>query len=205
MTATNRGGERAADDFYRTPAWCVWRLLEVVAPAEGLWLEPCAGDGAIVRAVESYPGERLPAHTWAVIEKRPEEAAGLAALVGAEAVECPGDFLASVEAVAKLRPRALIMNPPYSQAMDFVQAAIEVAPFVAALLRLNWLASAERCDFLRATCPDVYVIPNRPSFTADGGSDASEYAWLVWDRVGGGSGSIQVLRTTPKNVRRVSP
>lgn len=52
MSATGRSDVRRLDDFYATPAWCVRRLLEGVNPPGGLWLEPCAGDGAIIRAVE---------------------------------------------------------------------------------------------------------------------------------------------------------
>lgn len=46
-------------------------------------------------------------------------------------------------------------------------------------LRLNFLGSKKRCKWLQADMPDVYVLPNRPDFTGDGG-DATEYAWFVW-------------------------
>ena len=54
MSSTNRGGKRQDLDVYPTPAWVVDRLLEVVDFPGGRWLEPCAGDGAIMRAVNAW-------------------------------------------------------------------------------------------------------------------------------------------------------
>ena len=41
-------------DYYPTPSWCVRALLETVDLPTGTWLEPTAGDGAIIRAVDEY-------------------------------------------------------------------------------------------------------------------------------------------------------
>ena len=54
---------------------------------------------------------------------------------------------------------------------------------------------------MRAQEPDVYVLPNRPSFTGHG-TDSCEYAWFVF----GASrpkprGLVRVLATTPKEQR----
>ena len=53
MSATGRSSVRKDYDNYPTPAWCVRRLLERVDLPGGTWLEPAAGDGAIVRAVRA--------------------------------------------------------------------------------------------------------------------------------------------------------
>jgi hypothetical protein len=84
----------------------------------------------------------------------------------------------------------VITNPPYNRADAFVERALaERAPHpwttVAMLLRLNWLGGMKRAAFHRRHTADVYVLPRRPSFTG-GGTDATEYAWLVWRHHGGG-------------------
>ena len=77
----------------------------------------------------------------------------------------------------------MIMNPPFSHALDFVIHGMSMAPTVIMLQRLNWLGPA-RAEWLRRNQPDVYVLPKRPSFTADGSTDATEYAWFVWGEWG---------------------
>ena len=47
------------------------------------------------------------------------------------------------------------------------------------LLRLNYLGSEKRAAFFQEVPPDVYVLPNRPSFVR-GGNDSCEYAWFAW-------------------------
>ena len=73
------------------------------------------------------------------------------------------------------------------------------------LLRLNFLGSQERSDYLREHMPDIYVIPNRPSFTG-GKTDSIEYAWFVWSKYNdygkNSSGKIVILETTPANIRK---
>jgi hypothetical protein len=53
--------------------------------------------------------------------------------------------------------------------------------------------------------PDIYVIPNRPSFTG-GKTDSIEYAWFVWSKYNdygkNSSGKIVILETTPANIRK---
>lgn len=81
---------------------------------------------------------------------------------------------------------AIIFNPPFSLALEFIQKALnDVRPsgFVAALLRLNFLGSNERNAWLRANPPTwIYVHGKRMSFTPDGGTDSIEYAHMVWSR-----------------------
>jgi hypothetical protein len=57
------------------------------------------------------------------------------------------------------------------------------------LLRLNWLGGQARAAWHRANPCDVYVLPRRPSFTGKG-TDATEYAWMVWGTGRGGRWSV---------------
>lgn len=201
MSATNRGADRAANDYYPTPAWAVHRFLDAVPLPTGHWLEPCVGDGAIVRAVDGWwrsaEGD-APPPTWTGIDVRPD-----ANPRGPLRQFCVADytFMGGAlwrERVSEERFTVCLTNPPFAQALDFVQTALSHCEIVAMLLRLNWLGGESRADFLRTHKPAVWVLPNRPSFTEDGSTDATEYAWFAW---GLGHHEIDVLPSTPKEVR----
>lgn len=179
MSATGRSDVRVESDYYPTPAWCVHRLLEAVRLPGGAWLEPCVGDGAIVRAVER-------AVAWRTYDIREDSVAGTVT-----------DFL-RLEPHPALMCDVCLTNPPYSLAMEFVQHAMKHAHVTAMLLRLNFLGSEGRAQFFRAHPPSVYVLPNRPSFV-NGRTDACEYAWFAWGL--NATPEIRVLATTPKSER----
>jgi hypothetical protein len=187
MSATNRGAVRVENDFYATPSWCVKRVLEEIdLPSTGKWLEPCAGEGAIIKAVDAHYGKPL---DWVAVELRQVDLPGVLA----------GEDFLTLE--IDLEFAVTIMNPPYSLAEDFIRKAISVSQKTVALLRLNWLASGKRHGFLREHTPDVYILPNRPSFTGNG-TDATEYAWMVFDKEPLGSGVVKILDVTSKEDRR---
>lgn len=207
MSSTNRGGQRSDADNYPTPAWCVRRLLEVCPLPPGRWLEPAAGEGAIIKAVN----EKCLGITWTALDIRNCGTATLDAVNGSSSaafhhVEDVVDFLCWEpdweSSPARKRFDVCITNPPYSQAGDFIRRSLELADVVVMLLRLNFLGSESRADFWRAHPPDVFVLPNRPAFI-NGKTDSCEYAWFVW-RSGEqrSAGSIRVLATTPKDERR---
>jgi hypothetical protein len=58
------------------------------------------------------------------------------------------------------------------------------------LLRLPWLGSQKRAQWQRENPSNIHVLPKRPSFTADGKTDATEYAWFIWSSDVGGHWSI---------------
>lgn len=205
MSATGRSDVRRPDDAYETPVWCVKRLLEEIALPGGRWLEPCAGSGAILSAVE------LDDVRFTAVELREEGIKHLQRICCDGDIVLHGDFLGGEIQDALARERAgwgggrysvCITNPPYSLAEEFVRACIPLARYTIMLLRLNWLASERRSTFMRSHMPDVYVLPNRPSFTG-GGTDCTEYAWFVWppdrDR---NAGIIKVLASSPKEERK---
>jgi hypothetical protein len=96
--------------------------------------------------------------------------------------------------------QVVITNPPFSLAMQFVQACLPISTNVVMLLRLNFLASESRSGFMRDTKPNVYVLPNRPSFVRGGKTDSIEYAWFHW--YPGAEGIVRVLPTTPAAERK---
>jgi hypothetical protein len=198
MTAARAGAARAANDYYPTPAWCVDRLLDLIGDrlphADHLWIEPAAGDGAIMRAVDDwYELRAQSAPAWLAYDIDPRAA-------GISRVDYLHDFHNDPESWDRTQADVAITNPPYSLALDFVQAMREDARIVCALLRLGFLASEERARFFRGTLPSVYVLPNRPSFTGDGKTDAHDYAWCVWGL--DPEPRIDWLAPTPRHVRR---
>lgn len=170
MSSTNRGAIRPDGDFYRTPEWCVKKILPALP--KGSVLDPCAGDGAILRAVD---GTHAP---LSGIEINP------ALCVGAQ---CIGTFIEEKDALLDStnwgRPNLVLMNPPFNLALEFVRKAIEVQKphggTVAALLRLSFLASKKRKEFFIANPCDVHVLSKRPSFTGHG-TDSCDYAFFIW-------------------------
>jgi hypothetical protein len=181
LSAAGRGTARVPGDFYPTPGWCVGALLaELHTDMAGLvWGEPCRGDGAIY--------DRLPEpRVWAEVQR------GV-------------DYL-----TAPLCADVVITNPPYSLAEQFLAKSLEEAMSVFYLLRLGFMGGQVRHQFWTENRPThLYVLSNRPSFvavckgcgikyplsakgtkcTACGGpvsvgTDASDYAWYGWDRLG---------------------
>ena len=162
-------------EHYVTPRWPVLRILKALdLPAGGRWLEPCVGGGSIVRSVEHYYPDTPSFNfqnprTWTAVDIVHR---GHPDTIVADFLHAPSFKLGQKFDVA-------IFNPPFSMAVRFAMRAMEFAPIVVMLQRLNWLASEERNDWLRIFTPDVYVLPNRPSFK-HGRTDAQEYAWYVW-------------------------
>jgi hypothetical protein len=187
VSSTNRGSERRLDDAYMTPAWCVRRLLEVWTPRYGVLVEPAVGSGNIVRAIGSD------GYGWLTYDVREVQQVG--------EMHITRDFLS----VAALNHNvdAVVTNPPYCLAEEFVRHSRACFPRaeLVFLLRLAFLASESRLALWRDIgTPDVYVLPNRPSFTGHG-TDSADYAWFKWPTEKRDAGVIRVLASTPKNER----
>jgi hypothetical protein len=195
MSATNRTKkdsktgeksktERLGDDLYETPAWVTQALLEENILIPGNWMEPCAGRGAIMLAERNWrhrSKRSILAPYWYAVEKRADCAEPLLEFCH----PLTADFLEERDGhrdnLDKLRVDVVLTNPPFSLALDFIQTCMRRWPeaMLAFLSRVNFLGSQKRAPWLREHTPDVYVLPKRPSF-AHGGTDATEYAWLVW-------------------------
>lgn len=200
MSATNRSDVRAPSDFYPTPKYTVKRLLDKVKlPTAGLWLEPGAGNGAIIRAVnESLAPTCRP--IWTAVESR-EECREPLREAGASIIAI-GDFL-TWPPTLPVRFDVAFGNPPFSLAMPFIERCMELACQTFLLLRINFLGSQKRCAFMREHTPNVYVLPNRPSFTGHG-TDATEYAWFEFASHRKTDGRLVVLDETPAIERRAA-
>lgn len=164
-------------DYFTTPSWCVRRFLEEWGPARaGTWVEPTAGNGAIIRAVNAvWRGAPI---DWRATELREREREALAAIPGLQFRIC--NFL-TVDDEPDEEVAVVLDNPPFSRAFECLMQAHRLYPRaeIAFLLRLAFKASKERHAFMRHHMPDEYSLPDRPSFDGIAG-DNSDYAWFRW-------------------------
>ena len=165
---------RQEHDAYPTPAWVTRRLLEESdLPDCGKWLEPAVGDGGILNVIR----ERYPIIHWHTCDIRPVPDLSVKKHIS-------GDYLewASQDEV-KARPKydVIITNPPFSLAMEFIQASLPLGYSVVMLLRVAFLESKDRNAWIRQNMPDyIYVLPNRQGGTSDGKTDNAAYGWFHW-------------------------
>lgn len=195
MSATGRGRVREAYDQYCTPHWCVHRLLEKIDLPGGVWLEPCAGYGDIIKGVNEVRGDVQ----WVAMEIQEKCFISLDQLKLRDLAIA--DFLATADSEFPSDISATVSNPPYNLAQPFIEKCLRLAPRAVMLLRLNFLEGEERCSFMRQYTPDVYVLPNRPSFTL-GGTDATAYCFMDFFREKRSQGKVVILNSTPKEIRR---
>lgn len=190
MTATVRGGDRTLLDSYPTPAWCVHSLLRTVELPGGSWLEPSAGQGAIIQATNQVRDDVV----WHAIEIDPACESSLSSMARVQVQ----DFLAVPPGDRFI---VAITNPPFSRAQEFVQHAMNHAGIVVMLLRLAFMSSLGRFPLMSTNAPDVFVLPDRPQF-AGTNRDSSDYAWFVWHsgRIRR-TGAFHVLDPTPSGLR----
>lgn len=168
-------GTRDAD-FWPTPGWCVSALLESCPPpVDACILEPCAGDGAIVRVLVDA------GYTVDAVELREEERERLERS-GARHVAIY-DFLDMVVCGRS----SIVTNPPFSLGLQFADKCLDlidagVVGYVALLLRLAVLGSGPWASFWRANRPTgIRPLCRRPSFSGDGKTAPENYAWIIWE------------------------
>jgi hypothetical protein len=158
--------KRRGDDVYETPPSAVEALIRAEPGLpEHIW-EPCCG-------CSKHIVEALRAHGYRVTASD---------LVGDRV-----DFLMEWRAPAGVG--AIVTNPPFKLAADFVRHGLELVPTVAMLLRLNFLESKGRSDIIDGgSLARVHVFADRlPRMHRQGwegprSSSTTAYAWFVWRR-----------------------
>jgi hypothetical protein len=97
----------------------------------------------------------------------------------------------------------IITNPPFSLAQEFINHSLKHASCTILLLRVNFLASIKRYEWWKQIPPTaLHILSKRPSFTGSG-TDATDYAWFVWDKTGKLDRGIRFVKppTTAQTVR----
>lgn len=171
MSATNRGAPRVENDVYSTPPWVTRRLLEALRTHLGVniahasILEPCCGEGAIIRVLraEGASGQIV------ACDVRPEAIPHARASGASQAITCSAQEINTCIAGKDLA----ITNPPFDQAADsfetatntthvgIINATLKNAVVCAFLLRSSFKLGA-----FASNMPDEYKLPERPEFVA---------------------------------------
>jgi hypothetical protein len=118
------------DDLYETPEVATWALVRAEQLPHRLW-EPACGPGAIVRVLRSAGHE----------------------VIGSDLVDYgdPTHFHGRDFLMERKGPdgcEAIVTNPPFKLAGEFVAHALELVPKVVMLLRLGFLESERRTPIL---------------------------------------------------------
>jgi hypothetical protein len=172
------------NDLYETPPVAVEALLRVEKLPPVVW-ECACGPGSIVRVL------RDAGHIVYATDLVDYGCADSASRV---------DFLLETRAPAAVE--AIVTNPPYKLAQQFVEKALDLCPRVYMLLRLAFLESERRRPILEgAGLARVWVFRKRlPMMHRDGwtgpkaDSSMIAYTWFVWERD----------HTGPAELRRLS-
>lgn len=167
-----------AQSDYQTPRWAIDRYLETepefLEDAKHI-VEPNAGEGRIVGALQDYGYD---ATIWSFeIQKKYE--AGLKALSAGPVFI--GDCFDLVDEVPDEEGIVLITNPAFPISFDLMRAYWGVVDHIVFLHRISFLGTQKRYSWFKDHTPHVSMLPDRPSFTADGNNDQEYYAWMHWD------------------------
>jgi len=167
--STNRASEfRGENDFYPTPPGATWALCNLGILPKLVW-EPACGDGSMANVLH---------------------AAGHA-VVATDLIDrghgySPVDFLRCPWLLAP----AIVTNPPFNLADEFVEHALALrAPIIAMFLRLKYLEGFKRHQRIHSRAPlaSVLVFKERVKFFSGDADIADQpgwnteaFAWFIW-------------------------
>lgn len=165
-------GERG-NDLYETPSVATLALMRAEKLPRRIW-EPAAGRGAIVNVLEGAGHDVLATD---LVDYGCGYPGGV-------------DFLIPGIAESYFSgQQAIVTNPPFKNAAQFIERALTFVPYVACLLRLAFLESEARRAILdEAPLARVRVFRKRlPMMHRDGWQGAHSnsgmaFAWFIWDR-----------------------
>lgn len=182
MPSSPKNKPRREKDNYSTPIWVIETLLndfplmtgETASGCKRLKIvEPCSGAGNISSTIKRfYPDCELVQY-----EIRPEEERGLSEFGSIQI----GDFLSVCEPDDDVD--FVITNPPFTYSQEFIEKCLIDYPMAQLifLMPLSFLGSDKRHDFwIEAPLTGLKVLSDRPSFTEDGKTDSSVYAWYFF-------------------------
>lgn len=179
--------ERDVLDYYATKPEEVTNILEEIGLNldDCTVLEPCAGEGYMLKGIEDYINPNWNTRLYATeIKYREKNISNTSIRVGEEM-----DFL-NDEYKIPIDPDWIIMNPPYNAVEPFTIRALEMAnKGVIMLARLQFLEGKGRYEnILRDNPPsDVYIYVDRIKCYKNGDfSDEKNkiqaYCWILWDK-----------------------
>lgn len=163
---TKRFADLEGPDFYPTPRWATYALMES-EPFDGDIWECACGDGSMSEVLAETGNTVISTDLY-------DRGYG----------EAGHDYLTTRRKAANV-----ITNPPFNSAEGFVAAGLRTAQKkFALLLRLAFLEGANRANtiFQKAPPSRVWVFSERITFYPKGavvaGSGTTAYAWFVWSK-----------------------
>ncbi len=160
MSQRESGYERVAFDQYETPAWATRALVPHIPERVRTIWEPACGSGKMVDELRRNH------------------------IVTASDIQTGSNFLDEVHCCGD----AIITNPPYSIAQEFIEHALELtmpeSGFVAMLLRCDFDHAKTRRHLFanHAAFAKKLVLTKRIRWIEDSkGSPSFNHAWFIWD------------------------
>lgn len=161
MSQRESGYARLPDDLYETPGWVTAALRPHMLGAHYVW-EPASGKGSMAKALSLWPNVRV---------RATDKDRGV-------------DFFRT----AHCHHDAIITNPPYSHAQEFIEHALKLVKpqtgRVAMLLRVDYDSAVTR-KHLFGNCRQwarKVVLTSRIRWIAGStGSPSFNHAWFIWD------------------------
>lgn len=168
-------------EYFPTPPWATRAVIKELLQA-GLHFDlgskrvrdPCAGGGHMAHALRE---------TFAAVDVADVADWGISPEIRDFLEETPQRLLDD----GHKRPEWIFINPPFEQAVNFVQRALEIATEgVAVFCRLGWLATQGRYDRLFSHNAPAFVCPFAERVALIEGawdpeaSSATDYAWYIW-------------------------
>jgi len=161
MSQRDSGYERKERDLYETPSWVTEALgPHLYAGIFHVW-EPACGSGKMVRALES-----------------------LGFTVNGTDIDAGHDFLESYCGLDEDGFEAIITNPPYVLAQEFIEHALkQPVSVVAMLLRTDFDHAKSRLHlFQDQRFAKKLVLTKRIKWFEDSkGQPSFNHAWYIWE------------------------
>jgi hypothetical protein len=153
--------KRRQNDCYETPAWVTEALVPFLPNTDDDILDPASGGGKIVQALRKC---------------------GLKAYGNDIAKRRGYDFLKKADICSS----AIVTNPPYNQAAEFIARALDITEpdgYVAMLLRTDFdHAQTRKYLFEHPVFSKKIVLTRRIVwFERKGAAPSFNHAWFLWD------------------------
>lgn len=168
MSQRDSGYERKERDLYETPAWATEVLLPHLRDLDVIW-EPACASGKMVRVLERI------ATVWGS-DIEPGEGYVYA------------DFLGPTPRVDVDSISAVITNPPYEFATEFIDRALDrtehLGGLVAMILRTDFDHAKTRQRLFsehRAFAKKIVLTKRIKWFEHSSGQPSFNHAWFIWD------------------------
>ena len=175
LPTTKRRVDLDGPDFYPTPSWATFALMDNEQFEGDIW-ECACGDGSMSEVIASSGKAVISSDLY-------DRGYG----------EIGHDFLVTNRCYPNI-----ITNPPFNSAEGFVARGLMRAQNkLALLMRLAFLEGANRANTIFHKNPPsrVWVFSERITFypggVQTGGSGTTAYAWFIWDKAHIGSSELK--------------